>query len=86
MDFEETLQMVENACSKLYGNRIDHNEVVRSATKIYLANLPRKNLLKKLQKVKEDVEDLSYYTFDGQSVPQEDVLKILDKLIESIKE
>lgn len=85
MDFEETLQMVENACSKLYGNRIDNNEVVRSATKIYLANLPRKNLLKKLQKVKEDVEDLSYYTFGGQSVPQEDVLKILDELIENVK-
>jgi len=86
MDFEETLQMVEHACAKLYGlNRIDRSEVMRSATQIYLANLPKKNLLKKLQKAKEDVEDLSYYTFDGKSVPQEDVLKILDELIESVK-
>lgn len=87
MNFEETLQMVANAYTKVFGiNRIDQSEIFRAATQIYLANLPKKNLLKRLQKAKEDVEDLSYYTFDGQSVPQEDVLKILDEIIERVKE
>lgn len=88
MDFEDTLQMVEHACAKLYGlNRIDRSEVMRSATQIYLANLPRKNLLKKLQKSKERIGDLTCYNAcDDGLVDLNDVFEILDELMEGIKE
>lgn len=86
MDFEETLQTVDYACANVFGmNRIDQSEIFRAATQIYLANLPKKNLLKRLQEAKEDIDDLSYYTCDGQSVDEKDILKILDELIESVK-
>ncbi len=88
MDFEETLQMVEGACNQTLCGK-DHNlnrDVIKTATNIYLANLPRIDLLARLKKAKERIEDLSYYTCDGMSVDQKDVLEILDELIESVKE
>ena len=87
MDFEDTLQMVDHACAKLYGlNRIDRSEVMRSATQIYLANLPRKNLLKRLQEAKERIGGLTYCNAcDDGTVDLDDVFEILDELMEVLK-
>lgn len=79
--------MIEDACNRtLCGDCANNNkEVIETATKIYLANLPRIDLLTRLNKAKERIEDLSYYTCDGMSVDRKDVLEILDELIESVK-
>jgi hypothetical protein len=86
MDFKETLQMIESAGRTVYPMEedIDYKEVTRSATRIYIANLPKKNMVEGLQKAKECVEDRSYYTCDGRAILQKDVLKILDELMESV--
>lgn len=87
MDFEETLQMVDHACTKVFGmNRIDQSEIFRAATQIYLDNSPRKNLLKRLQEAKKRIGDLTYYNAcDDGSVDLDNVFEILDELIESVE-